>query len=149
MLQCVLYPDAHIAIASAFLHDTLEDTNLHYSNIMDINSDVAKVVLEVTDDQQIQKRKQKENQINNSSKKSIAARMVKTADKIDNCTDFSNQISGEPLLAIMCFSLKVIDQMRCPEIELLTQEFDKLFNNIVPKDTNIDHYVQQYLNSKQ
>jgi len=144
-----LYPDAHVAIAAAFLHDTLEDTDLSYNNISEINNEVAKVVLEVTDDQRTNKRKQKENQIISSYKKSIAARMVKTADKIDNCTDFAKQISGEPLLGVMCFSLKVIDQMRCAEIELLTQEFDKLFNNVVPKDTDIDHCTQLYLNGKQ
>lgn len=146
-----LYPDFHQAIAAAFLHDTIEDTNLTYQQIVEkVGVEIADIVLEVTDDQTISKRQQKENQIINASHKSIFSKLVKTADKIDNCTDFIKE-NPDNLIPIMCFSKKVVDGMRCPEIELLVAQFDRLYNNVVPSTMSSEEFeenVTKYLDGK-
>lgn len=146
-----LYPELVKAIAAAFLHDTLEDTELTYEQIKNsVGAEIADIVLEVTDDQKISKRQQKIAQIENAKGKSIFAKMVKTADKIDNCSDFARD-NVENLVPIMCFSKKVVDGMKCPEIVELTSQFDALYYRVVPADMTskeFDQNVSNYLNSK-
>ena len=74
------------AIATAWLHDTVEDcppTNL--TNIAELFGEtIAGFVGELTDDKSLPKQRRKELQVENASKKSPEAALVKLADKTSN-----------------------------------------------------------------
>lgn len=75
-------------LIAAILHDVLEDTNTTRREIVDrFNEEVANIVAEVTDDKSLSKDLRKRLQVANASKKSKAAKLVKLADKLDNCRD--------------------------------------------------------------
>jgi GTP diphosphokinase / guanosine-3',5'-bis(diphosphate) 3'-diphosphatase len=142
-------PDNNISIKAALMHDVIEDTQYTYDDILKIaGREVADVVLEVTDNQQLSKLEQKMNQINSASKKSTNAKLVKLADKLHNCSSFVSELpAGQQLTSILCFSKTVVSQMRNtnPDIE---NRLEILFDNSIPPDTDIDAYTQIYLESK-
>lgn len=140
------HPDETEAIEAAFLHDTLEDTTLDRSEI--VNHRVLSIVLEVTDDKTLPKRRQKELQIINAPKKTREAKLVKLADKLHNCTSFVNewksgQISTEQLHAILCFSRVVVDGLAGASLPL-EYKLKQLFE-MLPSDIDADVYVEKYL----
>jgi len=72
-------------VAAGFLHDTLEDTETEYEELLAIfGQDVAVLVAEVTDDKSLPKAERKRLQIVNAAKKSERARLLKIADKTSN-----------------------------------------------------------------
>ncbi len=74
-----------IAIAAALLHDTVEDAGVTEQNLIDrFGSEVAAVVMEVTDDKSLPKAERKRLQIQNAPHKSSRAQLIKLADKISN-----------------------------------------------------------------
>jgi (p)ppGpp synthase/HD superfamily hydrolase len=74
-----------ILIAAAFLHDTLEDTDTEYEDLVDrFGIEVAEVVREVTDDKTLPKAERKRVQIETAPRKSRRARLLKMADKTSN-----------------------------------------------------------------
>lgn len=84
------------ALCAAVLHDTVEDTDTTEQELVDrFGSDIASVVMEVTDDKSLDKARRKELQIEHAPLMSYAARLVKLADKISNLRDiFSFTASG-------------------------------------------------------
>lgn len=75
-------PDLVIA---ALLHDTIEDTGVKYDELVcEFGTDVADLVLEVTDDKSLLKAERKRLQIENAHHKSPRAKIIKIADKISN-----------------------------------------------------------------
>jgi len=69
-------------VAAGFLHDTLEDTETEYEELLAIfGQDVAVLVAGVTDDKSLPKAERKRLQIVNAAKKSERARPLKIADK--------------------------------------------------------------------
>ncbi|XP_012276770.1 guanosine-3',5'-bis(diphosphate) 3'-pyrophosphohydrolase MESH1 [Orussus abietinus] len=77
-----------IVLASALLHDTVEDTETTFEEIeINFGSAVAKIVKEVTDDKTLEKEERKRLQIQNSPKKSHEAKLVTLADKVYNLRD--------------------------------------------------------------
>lgn len=75
-------PDLVIA---ALLHDAIEDQEVPSAMIADIwGQEVAKVVEEVTDDKSAPKDDRKRKQVEDASKKSPRARLIKLADKTSN-----------------------------------------------------------------
>jgi guanosine-3',5'-bis(diphosphate) 3'-pyrophosphohydrolase len=83
--------DDEDVIAAAILHDTIEDTNTINSEIADLFGDnVLGIVLELTDDKSLPKAIRKQLQIDNASKLSREAKLVKLADKICNLRDMAN-----------------------------------------------------------
>jgi len=79
--------DQDILIA-AILHDTLEDTDTRPEDLQEhFGTDVLTMVLEVTDDKSLPKICRKQRQVIHAPHLSYAARIIKLADKIVNCTD--------------------------------------------------------------
>ena len=75
-------------LATALLHDTIEDTNTTEEELREVFGDrVASIVLEVTDDKALPKAQRKQLQIEHASRISAEAKLVKLADKIANVTD--------------------------------------------------------------
>ena len=74
------------AIAAAWLHDTIEDCppTSHKDLVAKFGVCVADFVAELTDDKSLPKPKRKELQIENASKKTPEAALVKLADKTSN-----------------------------------------------------------------
>jgi (p)ppGpp synthase/HD superfamily hydrolase len=76
--------DANLVMA-ALLHDTIEDTETTREELIDrFGSDVANLVVEMTDDKSLPKQERKRLQIENAPKKSERAQTIKLADKISN-----------------------------------------------------------------
>lgn len=82
--------DARI-IAAALLHDTIEDTETHASEIEhEFGKGICDIVLEVTDDTRLDKADRRRLQVERSADASHSARLVKLADKICNLRDMLN-----------------------------------------------------------
>lgn len=83
-----------ITIAAALLHDTIEDTNTTYDELLThFGREVADIVMEVTDDKTLPKATRKQLQIDHARHGSPRAKFVKLADKICNLRDL---ISSPP-----------------------------------------------------
>lgn len=81
-----------ITICAALLHDTIEDTQTTYAELVNhFGVEIADVVLEVTDDKTLPKIQRKQMQIDHAHRMSHAATLVKLADKICNLRDMVNQ----------------------------------------------------------
>ncbi len=79
--------DFDILIA-ALLHDTVEDTETTKEEIEELfGENVAKMVLEVTDDKSLPKAERKQQQIEHAPHLSDGAKHVKLGDKISNIRD--------------------------------------------------------------
>jgi guanosine-3',5'-bis(diphosphate) 3'-pyrophosphohydrolase len=80
--------DDPVVLMAALLHDTIEDTETTYQDLLDrFGASVAGVVMEVTDDKDLPKAERKRLQIQHASSISDAAKLVKLADKICNVRD--------------------------------------------------------------
>lgn len=76
--------DSNLLMA-AFLHDTVEDTGVSPQEIEDrFGSDVAQLVMEMTDDKSLPQDTRKALQVQNADKLSPRAQTLKLADKISN-----------------------------------------------------------------
>lgn len=79
--------DKNVLLA-AILHDTVEDTNTHPDEILEIfGEEVVLLVLEVTDDKSLPKPERKRLQIETAPKKSHGAKLIRLADKCCNTRD--------------------------------------------------------------
>lgn len=75
-------------ICAALLHDTIEDTKTKAEELAAIFGDkVTGIVLEVTDDKNLDKAVRKEEQVRHAPHISTEAKLVKLADKICNLRD--------------------------------------------------------------
>jgi guanosine-3',5'-bis(diphosphate) 3'-pyrophosphohydrolase len=75
-------------LCAALLHDTIEDTETTAAELVaHFGSEVAALVLEVTDDKALSKAVRKQLQIEHAGHASAKARLVKLADKICNVRD--------------------------------------------------------------
>jgi (p)ppGpp synthase/HD superfamily hydrolase len=72
-------------VAAGFLHDTIEDTQTGLEELQTLfGSDVAALVMEVTDDKSLPKLERKRLQIVTAPKKSQRAKLLKLADATSN-----------------------------------------------------------------
>jgi (p)ppGpp synthase/HD superfamily hydrolase len=72
-------------IIAALLHDAIEDQEVPSTMIAEIwGKEVAKVVEEVSDDKSAPKAERKRKQVENASRKSAQAKLIKLADKTSN-----------------------------------------------------------------
>lgn len=77
-----------VVICAALLHDTVEDTETTFEELVSaFGSEVASIVLEVTDDRTLAKSERKRLQIAHAPTISRRAKLVKLADKICNLRD--------------------------------------------------------------
>jgi (p)ppGpp synthase/HD superfamily hydrolase len=72
-------------VMAGLLHDTVEDTGTTAEELeRAFGSDVAALVVEMTDDKSLPKAVRKELQVENAPHKSVRAQVIKLADKISN-----------------------------------------------------------------
>ena len=105
------------ALCAAVLHDTVEDTDTTEQELAErFGSDIASVVMEVTDDKSLDKARRKELQIEHAPHMSYAARLVKLADKISNLRDIlaspPADWSTERKQAYFDWAAQVVDGLR-------------------------------------
>lgn len=75
-------------LMAALLHDVVEDTDATFADVeQQFGPDVASLVREVTDDKTLEKQERKRLQIENASKTTSRAKLIKLADKLDNLRD--------------------------------------------------------------
>lgn len=119
------------ALVGAILHDTIEDTETSPGEIAHLFGDeVLSVVLEVTDDKRLPKHERKRLQIEQASKKSEAAKLIKLGDKICNVTDIMHAPPRDWTIArrreYLDWTEKVIDGVRGTNAAL-----EKMFDDLV------------------
>ena len=74
-----------VLLMGGLLHDTLEDTDATYEDLVQhFGSDAATLVAEVTDDKSLRKDERKRLQIEKTGLKSRRAKLLKLADKTSN-----------------------------------------------------------------
>ena len=78
-------PDDVNLICAAVLHDTIEDTDAEYDDILQLfGEDVANLVAEVTDNKALPKAERKQAQVDSAPNKSDRAKILKLCDKASN-----------------------------------------------------------------
>ena len=78
-------------LCAALLHDTIEDTETTYDELLArFGREIADVVREVTDDKSLPKAERKQLQVEHAPHASRAAKLVKLADKIANLRDVAD-----------------------------------------------------------
>lgn len=83
--------DDAATLAAALLHDTLEDTDTRYEELVAaFGAEVASVVREVSDDKSLSKAERKRLQAEHAAHLSTRAKRVKLADKIANLRDVAS-----------------------------------------------------------
>lgn len=118
-------------IASALLHDTLEDTETSWQELRgEFGEEIADVVLEVTDTKWIKKEVRKRLQVARAAHSSEKAKLVKLADKICNVRDIAAHPpagwSLERKRQYFEWAKEVIDQLRGTHFEL-ERRFDDVY----------------------
>jgi GTP diphosphokinase / guanosine-3',5'-bis(diphosphate) 3'-diphosphatase len=74
-----------VLLMGGLLHDTLEDTDATYEDLVErFGTEVAVLVAEVTDDKSLSKEERKRRQIEKTPGKSRRAKLLKIADKTSN-----------------------------------------------------------------
>jgi GTP diphosphokinase / guanosine-3',5'-bis(diphosphate) 3'-diphosphatase len=78
-------------LSAALLHDTVEDTATTHEELVDVfGARIARIVAEVTDDQNLPKADRKRLQIERAPSISREAKLVKLADKLVNLRDVAD-----------------------------------------------------------
>ncbi|HRK74638.1 MAG TPA: HD domain-containing protein, partial [Rhodothermales bacterium] len=80
--------DDPILLMAAILHDTVEDTETNFEELLDhFGTEVAELVRELTDDKSLPKEIRKTLQVEHAPHRSQKAKCLKMADKICNIRD--------------------------------------------------------------
>lgn len=120
-LACVLSAEGGVSdpatLCAALLHDTVEDTDTSAEELeREFGSEIAGLVMEVTDDKSLPKVERKRLQIEHAATISDKAKLVKLADKISNLRDVaSSPPAGWPLerrREYFDWAKSVIDRLR-------------------------------------
>ena len=83
--------DDVVLLMGGLLHDTLEDTDASYEDLVErFGPEVAALVAEVTDDKSLPKEERKRLQIDKAPDKSRRAKLLKIADKTSNLRSMVN-----------------------------------------------------------
>jgi GTP diphosphokinase / guanosine-3',5'-bis(diphosphate) 3'-diphosphatase len=106
-----------VTLQAAVLHDTLEDTDTTFEEIArEFGSDVAHVVLEVTDEKGLRRDERKRRQVESAAGLSHRARLVRLADKIVNVRAIASSPpvdwSPERRLDYLEWADRVVDRCR-------------------------------------
>jgi len=106
-----------VVLASALLHDTIEDTNTTHDEIEIVfGHEIANIVAECSDDKTLDKLERKQAQVDKAAHVSERAKLVKLADKIANVSDIDGAPpagwSLERKREYYDWAKRVVDQMR-------------------------------------
>lgn len=75
-------------LVAAILHDTIEDTPTTPAELREqFGSAVLNIILEVSDDKNLEKMERKRRQVIHAAQASLPGRLIKLADKLANCKD--------------------------------------------------------------
>lgn len=119
------------AVVAGILHDTLEDTQTTYAELVtEFGSALADIVMEVTDDKSLPKTERKRLQIEHAGHVSDTAKIVKMADKISNLrailTSPPPDWTDQRKLKYFVWAKAVVDQCRSVNKGLATV-FDTVY----------------------
>ncbi|MEP6779844.1 MAG: HD domain-containing protein [Gemmatimonadaceae bacterium] len=122
-------------LLSAILHDTVEDTDTTFDEILKrFGADVAQLVAEVTDDMSLPSVERKRLQVIHAPTASLAARQLKIADKICNVRDLAESAPAKwpvsRVLDYVSWAELVVDGCRG-----VSQELEKVFDETVVHTT--------------
>lgn len=134
-LSCILTNEVQVSdievLCAALLHDTVEDTETTEAELIDeFGSEIAGIVMDVTDDKSMSKVERKQAQIDHAAQISDKAKLVKLADKIANLRDVAScpptSWSLQRRQEYFDWAKQVIDHLRGvhPELEAL---FDTVY----------------------
>lgn len=120
--------DANVVMAG-LLHDTIEDTGTTAEELeQEFGSDVAALVVELTDDKSQPKEVRKALQVQNAPHKSVRAQVIKLADKISNLRSLVASPpatwSDERKREYLAWAQRVVAGLSAPN-PILKEEFDK------------------------
>jgi guanosine-3',5'-bis(diphosphate) 3'-pyrophosphohydrolase len=106
-----------VVLASALLHDTIEDTNTTHDELEIVfGHEIANIVAECSDDKTLSKLERKQAQVDHATRISRQAKLVKLADKIANVSDINGAPpagwSLERKREYFDWGKRVVDQMR-------------------------------------
>lgn len=118
-------------LVTAYLHDTVEDTDATYDEIeTEFGKTIRDLVEEVSDDKTLEKMERKRLQIENAAKSSYKAKLVKLADKLYNLRDLQRCTPTgwtiERRNEYFKWAKQVVDNMRGTN-EHLEKELDVIF----------------------
>ena len=131
--QALPETDTHVVMA-ALLHDSIEDVGVTKEELVEtFGSDVARLVVECTDDKRLPKAERKRLQIVHAPRKSVRAQVIKLADKISNLrailvsppADWSLQRR----LDYFEWAKQVVDGLTAPNA-MLKAEFEGLYAKV-------------------
>ena len=122
--------DTNLIIA-ALLHDTIEDVAVTKQELAEqFGSDVADLVVELTDDKSLPKAERKRLQVEHAPKLSVRAQIIKLADKISNLRAILSSPPAdwdyERKKAYFTWGKQVVDGLTAPN-PILKAEFDRTF----------------------
>ncbi len=123
-------PDTNLVIA-ALLHDVVEDAGVTKDELESaFGSDVAVLVLEVTDDKSLPSAERKRLQILHAPQLSVRAQIIKLADKISNVRSILNSPpmdwSVDRQREYVEWGRQVVDALTEPNAKLKA-EFDRVY----------------------
>jgi len=118
-------------VMAGLLHDTIEDTGTSAEELEKaFGSDIAELVVELTDDKSLPKEVRKTLQVENAPHKSVRAQVIKLADKISNLRSLlaSPPASWSPERKSEYFewARRVVDGLTAPN-PILKAEFDRTY----------------------
>jgi guanosine-3',5'-bis(diphosphate) 3'-pyrophosphohydrolase len=104
-------------LQAALLHDTVEDTDATEAEIeQEFGADVAKLVMEMTDDMSMPSPLRKRHQVTRAASLSARAKVIKIADKIANVGDIARHPppdwSVERRRAYFAWTAEVVEHCR-------------------------------------
>jgi (p)ppGpp synthase/HD superfamily hydrolase len=116
-----------IIIAAAYLHDIIEDTGVTKEDIeKSFGLDIANLVSELTDDPDLDKEEQRQEQIKIAGKLSATAKLLKIADKTSNIRGIADNPPDWPQDEIddyIKWAIQVVDECRGSS-QMLEKRFD-------------------------
>lgn len=135
-------------LCAAILHDTIEDTDTSYDELVEnFGKEIADIVMEVTDDKSKPKLYRKLHQIVHAKEISYAARMVKLADKLYNLNDTIESPpitwTDDEIVGYFVWAEKTINEMRGTN-EMLENELDKAFDKILTPEIDKEKALTRY-----
>jgi guanosine-3',5'-bis(diphosphate) 3'-pyrophosphohydrolase len=118
-------------VMAGLLHDTIEDTGTTAEELeQEFGSDIAALVVEVTDDRSLPKDMRKELQVRNAPHKSARAQVIKLADKISNLRSILASPpatwSTERKREYFAWAERVVNALSAPN-PTLKAEFDRTY----------------------
>lgn len=124
-----------VVLASALLHDTVEDTDTSLAELeTHFGPEIAEIVAQVTDDKSLPKAVRKQHQVDHASSLCDRAKLVKLADKTANLRDLvASPPAGWSVTRRQDYchwAKQVVDQLRGTHSALETQ-FDQVYSEAI------------------